>query len=61
MSRRQALIGAAAAAGAGSLSAFVPKVLADPLGLPIGCQTYTVRTLIAQDFPGTMKTLGDAG
>ncbi|MGC2404216.1 MAG: TIM barrel protein, partial [Acidobacteriaceae bacterium] len=39
----------------------VPKVLADPLGLPIGCQTYTVRTLIAQDFPGTMKTLGDAG
>jgi len=61
MSRRQTLIGAAAATGAGLLSSIVPKLHADPLGLPIGCQTYPVRTLIAQDFPGTMKTLGTAG
>jgi len=29
--------------------------------MPIGCQTYTVRTLIEKDFPGTMKELADAG
>ncbi len=34
---------------------------ADPLALPIGCQTYPVRSMIAQDFPGTLKTLSDAG
>jgi sugar phosphate isomerase/epimerase len=61
MSRREAIIGAGAAAAAGSLSTFVPEVHATPLGLPIACQTYPVRALIAQDFPGTIKTLGDAG
>jgi sugar phosphate isomerase/epimerase len=61
MSRRQVLIGGAAAAGAGWLSSLTPELHAYPLGLPIGCQTYPVRTMIAQDFPGTMKTLGDAG
>lgn len=34
---------------------------ANPLGLPIGCQTYPVRKMIAQDFPGTLKKLADAG
>jgi sugar phosphate isomerase/epimerase len=34
---------------------------ADPLGLPIGCQTYPVRSMIAKDFPGTLKTLSEAG
>jgi hypothetical protein len=28
---------------------------ADPLGLPIGCQTYPVRKSIRTDFAGTMK------
>jgi sugar phosphate isomerase/epimerase len=36
-------------------------ITTNPLGLPIGCQTYTVRTLIAEDFAGTMKQLSDAG
>jgi sugar phosphate isomerase/epimerase len=61
ISRRQALIGMTAAAGAGWLSDLLPQLHADPLGLPIGCQTYPVRALIGQDFPGTMKTLGSAG
>ena len=30
---------------------------ANPLGLPIGCQTWPVRKMIAQDFPGTIKSL----
>ncbi len=34
---------------------------ADPLGMPIGCQTYPVRNMIAKDFPGTIKVLADAG
>ena len=34
---------------------------ADPLGLPIGCQTYPVRKSIGSDFAGTMKGLRAAG
>src|SRR6202167_391507 len=34
---------------------------ANPLGLPIGCQTYPVRKMIAKDFPGTIKVLADTG
>jgi sugar phosphate isomerase/epimerase len=37
------------------------KLSADPLGLPIGCQTWPVRASIAKDFPGTIKQLADAG
>src|SRR6266704_4899924 len=34
---------------------------ANPLGLPIGCQTWPVRQSIAKDFPGTIKQLAAAG
>jgi sugar phosphate isomerase/epimerase len=61
ITRRQALGRAAAAAPALALSAWIADLAADPLGMPIGCQTYPVRTLIEKDFPGTMKTLADAG
>lgn len=47
----------AAVAGLASQS----ELRANPLGLPIGCQTYPVRKMIAQDFPGTLKKLADAG
>jgi sugar phosphate isomerase/epimerase len=36
-------------------------LFADPLGLPIGCQTYPVRKSIRSDFAGTMKGLRAAG
>jgi len=49
------------AAAAGLLSADARGLRANPLGLPIGCQTYPVRKMIAQDFPGTIKQLADAG
>src|SRR5437868_6968463 len=49
------------AAVAGFLSVGAMEVCANPLGLPIGCQTYTVRSMIARDFPGTIKQLSDAG
>ena len=34
---------------------------ADPLGLPIGCQTYPVRDALGKDFPGTLKELAAIG
>ena len=34
---------------------------ANPLGLPIGCQTWPVRSMIAKDFPGTLKQLAASG
>ena len=49
------------AAVAGLASTGVMKLHANPLGLPIGCQTWPVREMIAKDFPGTIKTLADAG
>src|SRR6202171_6670450 len=62
ISRREFLQSAATyAAAAGLLSAGVPKLRANPLGMPIGCQTWPVREMIAKDFPGTIKQLGDAG
>ena len=48
--------------GAGTLvTASGRKLSADPLGLPIGCQTWPVRDRIAKDFPGTLKVLAAAG
>ena len=35
--------------------------MANPLGMPIGCQTWPVRQMIATDFPGTIKQLAEAG
>ena len=34
---------------------------ADPMGYPIGCQTYPVRQALAKDFPGTLKELAAIG
>jgi sugar phosphate isomerase/epimerase len=34
---------------------------ANPLGMPLGCQTWPVREMIAKDFPGTIKQLAQAG
>lgn len=62
MPRREFLKTAAkGAALAGALSAGAIELRANPLGLPIGCQTWPVRKMIAQDFPGTLKQLHDAG
>src|SRR5271169_3456288 len=48
-------------AAAGFLSAGALKLHAAPLGMPIGCQTWPVREMIAKDFPGTIKQLSAAG
>jgi len=62
MKRREFLKSAAAcAAVAGWMGEGAIEMFANPLGLPIGCQTWPVRDLIAKDFPGTIKMLADAG
>src|ERR1035438_3259147 len=57
-SRREFLNNAALA---GFLCAGARNLRANPLGMPIGCQTYPVRKMIGQDFPGTLKVLAQAG
>ena len=49
------------AAAAGFLSVGILKLRANPLGMPMGCQTWPVREMIAKDFPGTIKQLAEAG
>lgn len=62
LSRREfCKIASAQAAAAGLLAAGVLDLRANPLGMPIGCQTWPVREMIAKDFPGTVKQLAAAG
>jgi sugar phosphate isomerase/epimerase len=62
ITRREFLKNAATqAAAAGFLAGGALELRANPLGLPIGCQTWPVREMIAKDFPGTIKQLAGAG
>lgn len=62
ISRREFVRSAAmSATAAGLLATDASKLFGDPLGLPIGCQTWPVKAMIAKDFPGTLKQLADAG
>ncbi len=62
ISRREFLKNAATrAAAAGFLATSALELRANPLGMPIGCQTWPVREMIAKDFPGTIKQLAEAG
>ena len=57
--RRQFLLQSLASAGL--LAVGARELFASPLGMPIGCQTWPVRHLIAQSFPRTLATLRRAG
>ncbi len=61
ISRRDFFRNTTGAAVAGVVSAGERTLLANPLGMPIGCQTYPVRNMIGKDFPGTLKVLAGAG
>jgi len=54
--KQAAVAGLLSTGAAGAL-----ELRASPLGLPIGCQTWPVREMIAKDFPGTIKMLAAAG
>jgi sugar phosphate isomerase/epimerase len=49
------------AAAAGFVLSGALELNANPLGSPIGCQTWPVRDMVAKDFPGTIKQLAQAG
>jgi sugar phosphate isomerase/epimerase len=62
MSRRAFVKNAAMhAAAAGFVAVGGLGLRANPLGLPLGCQTWPVRESIAKDFPATIRQLADAG
>jgi sugar phosphate isomerase/epimerase len=62
ISRREFCKSAATrAAAAAFLFSGARELRATPLGMPIGCQTWPVREMIAKDFPGTIKQLAAAG
>ena len=61
MSRRDFVKTTASAVAAGVVLTTGLDAHANPLELPIGCQTWPVREMIAKDFPGTIKTLAQAG
>jgi sugar phosphate isomerase/epimerase len=62
VSRREFLRTASSTAALGAMLSTGARLLhADPLGMPIGCQTWPVRDSIAKDFPGTLKQLSAAG
>jgi sugar phosphate isomerase/epimerase len=61
-SRREFLQTAATSAAAvGVLGMSAMETKANPLGMPIGCQTWAVKEMIAKDFLGTLKMLSTTG
>src|SRR3982751_648322 len=61
ISRRDFVKTTAGAVAAGVVLTTGLNVHANPLGFPIGCQTWPVKEMIAKDFPGTLKQLAAAG
>jgi sugar phosphate isomerase/epimerase len=61
ISRREFMQRAAAFSGvAGFLVGNAPELRANPLGLPIGCQVYPVRSML-MDFPAFAKMMAEIG
>jgi sugar phosphate isomerase/epimerase len=60
---RRGFLGASAIGStmAGYLTQGAEKLGADPLGMPIGCQTWPVREKIGKDLDGTLRELAAAG
>ena len=52
---------ATGAAAIGGISAIARWAAADPIGLPIGLQLYTVREQAGKDFEGTLKEVAAIG
>src|SRR5260370_13781131 len=59
ISRRQFLNGSAM--GLAAAGCAWRRAQTDPLGFPIGCQTYPVRDALGKDFNGTLRDLASIG
>ncbi len=58
---RRTFLKTGASAGAYAVCAGARTVYANPLGLPLGLQLYSVRDQLQRDFPGTLKQVGALG
>ncbi len=61
ISRRTFLKTASASAACAAVWSSAPRLMANPLGLPIGLQLYSVRDLLPKDYEGTLRQLGALG
>jgi sugar phosphate isomerase/epimerase len=61
ISRRTFLQTASASAAGAAVWMRAPRLMANPLGLPIGLQLYSVRDLLPKDYEGTLRQLGALG
>lgn len=60
-SRRTFLKTASASAFGAAILSRVPRLMANPLGLPLGLQLYSVRDILPKDYEGTLKQLSALG
>ncbi len=61
ISRRSFLQTASASAACAALWAGAPRLMANPLGLPLGLQLYSVRDILPKDYEGTLHQLAALG
>jgi sugar phosphate isomerase/epimerase len=61
ISRRTFLKTASASAVCAALWNGAPPLMANPLGLPLGLQLYSVRDILPKDYEGTLKQLAALG
>jgi sugar phosphate isomerase/epimerase len=61
ISRRTFLMTASASAAYAAMWGNTPLLMANPLGLPIGLQLYSVRDVLPKDYEGTLHQLGALG
>jgi sugar phosphate isomerase/epimerase len=61
ISRRTFLKTASASAAYAAVWSSALRLMANPLGLPIGLQLYSVRNLLPKDYEGTLRQLGALG
>ena len=61
ISRRTFLKTTSAAVAAGAAFSQLPHLYAEPLGLPLGLQLYSVRDLLTKDYEGTLKQVAALG
>jgi sugar phosphate isomerase/epimerase len=61
ISRRTFVKTASASAACAALWSHVPRLMANPLGLPLGLQLYSVRDVLPKDYAGTLKQIAALG
>jgi sugar phosphate isomerase/epimerase len=61
ISRRTFLKTASASAASAAVWSSAPRLMANPLGLPLGLQLYSVRDVLPKDYEGTLRQLAALG